>query len=296
MPHPPAVPDLSTADYEVIESAVMETARGRWFLTEYARRNRHADTQVLLAAIARLEQQVSDQRASNGIDRFKTDMVEMSAAIARTRADIHALVTNAPGGIASSDLASLELDAVVTATETSTSDILAATEAIQDAAWSLREMNVDVTICDALDEQATNIYAACSFHDLSAQRTRKVIEVLRALEARINAMIDIWGFSAVPEEPSAATPAPAQEIVPDEALPQSDIDFVLVEMPRPGNASPTTSGMVEENFGFTDLPEPAPAANPNARTAPLSVVGGRGETSLADIDRMTAADKSRLFT
>ena len=27
----------------------METARGRWFLVEYARRNRQADTEMLLA-------------------------------------------------------------------------------------------------------------------------------------------------------------------------------------------------------------------------------------------------------
>ena len=35
-------------DFDAIETAVMETARGRWFLKEYARRNRHADTQTIL--------------------------------------------------------------------------------------------------------------------------------------------------------------------------------------------------------------------------------------------------------
>jgi hypothetical protein len=33
----------------------METARGRWFLHEYVRRNRNADTGTLLAAIDRIE-------------------------------------------------------------------------------------------------------------------------------------------------------------------------------------------------------------------------------------------------
>ncbi|MEM8812505.1 MAG: hypothetical protein AAGF59_07780 [Pseudomonadota bacterium] len=42
-------------DYEAIEAAVMETARGRWFLAEYARRHRAADTEMLLAAIRKLE-------------------------------------------------------------------------------------------------------------------------------------------------------------------------------------------------------------------------------------------------
>jgi hypothetical protein len=43
------------ADFEEIEAAVMETARGRWFLAEYARRHRAADTAAVLEALARLE-------------------------------------------------------------------------------------------------------------------------------------------------------------------------------------------------------------------------------------------------
>ena len=46
-----ALTPIAEADYEAIEGAVMETHRGRWFLKEYARRNRAADTQMLLQAI-----------------------------------------------------------------------------------------------------------------------------------------------------------------------------------------------------------------------------------------------------
>jgi hypothetical protein len=58
--HAPVEPDQETTsgedgDFEAILNAVMETARGRWFLAEYARRNRNADTRVLLDALARLE-------------------------------------------------------------------------------------------------------------------------------------------------------------------------------------------------------------------------------------------------
>jgi hypothetical protein len=42
---------VSDEDYDVIESAIMETARGRWFLFEYARRHRHADTLMVMSAI-----------------------------------------------------------------------------------------------------------------------------------------------------------------------------------------------------------------------------------------------------
>lgn len=50
---PPA--GLTPDDYDRIEEAVMETARGRWFLAEFARRVRSGDTQKILAAIERLE-------------------------------------------------------------------------------------------------------------------------------------------------------------------------------------------------------------------------------------------------
>ena len=46
---------VQKADFNAIEAAVMETARGRWFLAEYARRNRAADTAAVLEALARLE-------------------------------------------------------------------------------------------------------------------------------------------------------------------------------------------------------------------------------------------------
>ena len=46
---------LSDLDYETIENAVMETARGRWFLAEYKKRNGVADTSTLLDAVRRLE-------------------------------------------------------------------------------------------------------------------------------------------------------------------------------------------------------------------------------------------------
>ena len=50
---------MSEVDYEAIEAAVTETVRGRWFLAEFARRNRQAETRVLLDAMARLEATVA---------------------------------------------------------------------------------------------------------------------------------------------------------------------------------------------------------------------------------------------
>jgi hypothetical protein len=50
---------LEPEDFEAIEQAVLETARGRWFLDEYASRLRARETADLLAGIARLESAVA---------------------------------------------------------------------------------------------------------------------------------------------------------------------------------------------------------------------------------------------
>jgi len=48
-------PSPFPADFEALEAAVRETPRGRWFLSEYLRRNQARETQRLLAAINKLE-------------------------------------------------------------------------------------------------------------------------------------------------------------------------------------------------------------------------------------------------
>ncbi|BBU63467.1 hypothetical protein MSC49_34020 [Methylosinus sp. C49] len=53
LPAPPT--GLYPEDYERIEAAVMETVRGRWFLLEYARRQRVEETERLVLAVDRLE-------------------------------------------------------------------------------------------------------------------------------------------------------------------------------------------------------------------------------------------------
>src|SRR3954452_20807766 len=82
---------IGEAEYEAIEAAVMETARGRWFLAEFPRRNRTADTQVLLDAIGRLEQAVVAERSAQDLDRLRFDLMEMAKAIAMTKTEIAAI-------------------------------------------------------------------------------------------------------------------------------------------------------------------------------------------------------------
>ena len=50
---------LGESDFEAIEEAVLETARGRWFLREFGRRARAQDTARLMDALARIERMLA---------------------------------------------------------------------------------------------------------------------------------------------------------------------------------------------------------------------------------------------
>ncbi len=234
-----ATRDASEADYEAIADAVMETERGRWFLREYARRNRHADTEMLLTSLGRIERAVEGHRDQPELARFRVDVLEMSRAIARMRSEIAAIKPAEGDGHLVE--ASGELESIVSATEQATSEILAAAEQIQEVAWSLREAGAAAESCDQLDQHAVAVYTACSFQDLTAQRTRKVTEILSFLEKRVNAMADIWQAMDQPAaqgrpdvEARGRDDVPAQPSITaaeDPSMSQADVDDVLVQVP-----------------------------------------------------------------
>ncbi|WP_162916622.1 protein phosphatase CheZ [Cohaesibacter haloalkalitolerans] len=188
---------LRQEDYLAIEAAVMETARGRWFLAEYARRNRNADTDTLLSAIDKLEKSITRERAPSSLmHQVRMDLADMAHAIERTKKEIAQIKHEDNEGAERFERATIELDAIVSQTESATSEILGAAEKIQEFAWTLREMGADSDKCDELDMEATNIYMACSFQDLTGQRIRKIVDAMRYIESRINSMIEIWGFES----------------------------------------------------------------------------------------------------
>lgn len=219
---------LNESDYIAIEGAVMETARGRWFLAEYAKRNRHADTETLLTAMARLEQVVGGDRPAQQIEHIQADLMDMAESIARLKIE----VASSGGSDQSRFMEATEvLDAVVRTTESATSSILESAEQIQEAAWTLRECGAEPNLCDKLDRRAAEIYTACTFQDLTAQRTQKVVRTLRFLEGRINALIDTWGPDGPRASTSVMSPEDLSVLHERQAVPlsQSDIDVVIVE-------------------------------------------------------------------
>jgi hypothetical protein len=223
---------LAIEDYDAIEEAVMETARGRWFLAEYARRHRQADTLTIVDTLERIERTINRQRKVPDIDRIRLDLADMAEAITRTKQEIFQMKVESEEGGRFAE-ASNELDAIVSQTEAATETILLNAEKAQELAWTFRESGADGVLCDNLETAITEIYTGCSFQDLTGQRTRKVVTVLRYLESRINSMTGIWGLDQTEDAESEVEPksaddgldalATAVELKPDIQL--SDLQF-----------------------------------------------------------------------
>ena len=121
-------------DYEAISEAFMETSRGRWFLGEYARRNRNADTRMVLDAVARIEESLVAQKQSVS----ESGLGEALAAIRGAADEARAL--------ASAALDSLALDE-------SLAPVRKGARVIREIAWRLREIGADGRICDLIAER-----------------------------------------------------------------------------------------------------------------------------------------------
>ncbi len=198
---------ISDADYEAIAAAVMETERGRWFLKEYARRNRHSDTQTVLTALERLEDRISVTADSNGdtsVALISHNVIDLAEAITQVKREVQDLGGNGEEKDHFNS-ATVELEAIVTQTETATGEILEAAEKIQEVLWTLREEGANETQCDIIESKIIDVYTACSFQDLTGQRSSKVVRLVGYVEKRVSAMMEILGLASSEEGAQAGS-------------------------------------------------------------------------------------------
>ncbi|HKA79887.1 MAG TPA: hypothetical protein VKD43_07615 [Xanthobacteraceae bacterium] len=167
-------------EYDLICATVAESARGRWFLDEFARRNRNADTALVLGAIQRIEAMIRGERDQQIHQSFRSDLLDMASAIARTRAEVAAVKPESQAPAVGRDLPPSAPDQ---------RDILAAAERLQDVAWTMRERGLDARICQQIEALASSILRASSLRNPDDHRAAKLGEVLHYLERRINAML-----------------------------------------------------------------------------------------------------------
>lgn len=140
---------------------------------------------------------------------LRIEIAQMIRTIARAKTEIASI--KHPGSSDDQvDDASSELDEIVKATEKATNTILESGEEIEkliDAAKTAHGQDETIQLLgDKVGEQVVNIFEACNFQDITGQRINKVVRTLRFIEARILAMIEIWGKEAFEDLPVPGPP------------------------------------------------------------------------------------------
>jgi hypothetical protein len=314
------------ADYDAISAAFMETSRGRWFLSEYAKRNRNADTRMVLDAVARIEQNLAAQKDPAP----EHALADALAAIKQTVDEARAAASAALGGAA---------------VDESLAPIQSGAQIIRETLLRLREIGVGGRIYDLMDSQVSAIEAGCE--QIAS------IDAKAALSAAFD-LIDqrIKGFAGddaapssvreTPPPPSAtmdeqAPAATAEFVPPSEVAPEASpvvvaataqiqtaatetdtahdeavLDLIALEMAAPDfdEADIAEAHVMETNSIEPDIvsqaaepPQPEPAPVPQPSLGASLIANGivrRPDTSYADplapIRRMSQAEKIAFFS
>ncbi|HYD69864.1 protein phosphatase CheZ, partial [Azospirillum sp.] len=270
-----ALPQLTEDEFDQIEEAIARTAKGRAFLRRCHRRAMGAATEEVRSMLQEFrsswQHQSESAEAAQRVDVLRRELMEMAASIEQARREVAAL--RPPDGASDKILsATNELDAIVISTERASFEILNAAEKLMELSGRLRADGANGALCGEIESEVTNIFTACSFQDLTGQRTSKVVNALRYIEQRINAMIGIWGVEnlaglTVHHESTDTRPDAHLLNGPQlhgQGVSQADVDSMFDSL----HAAPTPA----------PAPEPAPA--------PVAAKPTGEKQSQADIDSL----------
>jgi hypothetical protein len=167
----PASADDSETEYRAIESALLESARGRWFLAEHGRRARRLDGAMLEDAIGRLQNSLRQPPALLG--QLKSEIELLQAHLAEMRSSLLAkAATNTQNQPAAQHV------------------MLKAAEDIHDIAWSLQANPFDPKGCEEIARNAGRLYVLSQSQAVESERTLKTAGAIDAAANRLEAMLE----------------------------------------------------------------------------------------------------------
>ena len=267
-------------DYAAISEAFMETSRGRWFLSEYAKRNRNADTRMVLDAVARIEHSLVAQKEETLAAQRESLAAQQQSAAADAANDA-ATVATAAAEAAANQL-SEALAAIRTAVEAAQTSAVGAIDGLaleprlagirkgsrvlREIAWRLREIGNDSRICDLIDSQVAVIENAAE--PIASDEAKAVLgAAFASIEGRL-AEFSNDGRSPEPAAEAVMPPPPVPEMPP--AAIADTAEAIAVE------ETPTASSVL--------FAEPAEIEEPAALV--------EAEAALAQADALEVAEVS----
>jgi chemotaxis protein CheZ len=126
--------------------------------------------------------------------KLKIELDVIDQAIKKTKGEMVSLQDH---GLDGGQMARItqELAAVVTGTTEATDRILKSAETVEQSASLLTaalKSEHEIGLAQDIQDQVTQIFEACNFHDLTSQRITKVVMTLKQVEDHIAQMVEIW--------------------------------------------------------------------------------------------------------
>lgn len=175
----------------------METARGRWFLAEYAKRNRSADTTRVLEALSKLEELGAPTESAQPIAANSAVQI----AVAKVR--------ETPWHGAPDPAGKPLFERPLQGAKSATSAIRSTSEKIREVAFELREAGKLDIYADALELYCTDLAHAVQLQESSVARLSEVAALVNAMEAGLDATIGAKPSQHAPPVRKAEAEAPA---------------------------------------------------------------------------------------
>lgn len=170
-----AQPEAPDQDYRSIEQTLLQSARGRWFLSEHGRRARRLDSKLLDDAVARLQMSLRQPPALLG--QLQSEIAELKVFLSQTRAAILAR----PSASGSSQM----LDGAI-----QPQAILKAAEDIHDIAWSLQANPFNPAGCEQIARSAAKLYALSQTQAVESDRALSTASALDEASRRLEAILE----------------------------------------------------------------------------------------------------------
>jgi hypothetical protein len=258
----------SGADYDTVLAAIMASEGGRWFLSEFADRNRHADTNVLVGALARVEAAIRGEPEPQTAERVQAEAAPSPVAPEPSAQPELAVPQVVPASqmaapVLCRDLIEIgsavdRIEALVNG-ELPAADGAGALERIRDIAFALRAREFESALCDALEYSARSISEILEFSDSTAQRGRTASELLHDLAGRIKELIEL-SIAAQKAKPPASLDVAVPAIETATAVVAAPIDATLKATEHPVAAVAETAEVVAaEPAGYRSADVPLSA-------------------------------------
>lgn len=169
---------IEIQDFDAIEKAVRETERGRWFLEEFARRNRQSNTEMLLGSIAKLEDAVARAKPSQLAEDMRSNLSILLGEIDTLTADL-SLSPEAKAGY------SRGLGALTARSAKLLYDLAISADTVRDLSVQLKSMSVPETLISSLDDETSKIISGASEQMRLMRRFEAMIEIQNFIRRRI---------------------------------------------------------------------------------------------------------------